>query len=60
MIGMAHSVDLHLLATRESEQTEWKDQVANVNDVVRTLSAFANDLANLGGICGLRGARGTG
>ncbi|MBT9584923.1 putative DNA binding domain-containing protein [bacterium] len=57
---MAHSVDLQLLATRESEQTEWKDQVSNVNDVGRTLSAFANDLANLGGgyvVCGVREER---
>lgn len=43
------------MARRESEQVEWKENVADVNDVVRTLSAFANDLANLGGgyvVCG--------
>jgi ATP-dependent DNA helicase RecG len=48
-------IDLRELARRESEQTEWKENVADVDDVVRTLSAFANDLANLGGgyvVCG--------
>jgi len=40
---------------RESEQVEWKGSVADIDDVVETLSAFANDLANLGGgyvVCG--------
>lgn len=49
------TVDLELLARRESEQTEWKENVADVNDVVRTLCAFANDISNLGGgyvVCG--------
>ncbi|WP_220791931.1 ATP-binding protein [Gluconacetobacter dulcium] len=49
------SIDLEQLAIRESEQIEWKENVADVDDVVQTLSAFANDLANLGGgyvICG--------
>jgi ATP-dependent DNA helicase RecG len=48
-------MDLDELARRESEQIEWKENVADVDDVVRTLSAFANDLANLGGgyvVCG--------
>lgn len=48
-------IDLDQLARRESEQTEWKDSVADVNDVVATLCAFANDLQNLGGgyvVCG--------
>jgi ATP-dependent DNA helicase RecG len=50
-----HSVDLEQLYRRESEQTEWKENVANPNDVVRCLAAFANDLSNLGGgyvVCG--------
>jgi ATP-dependent DNA helicase RecG len=54
---MTESIDLRLLAERESEQVEWKENVADVNDVVKTLSAFANDLANLVGgyvICGAR------
>jgi ATP-dependent DNA helicase RecG len=51
------AVDLQELSFRESEQIEWKENVADINDVVKTLSAFANDLANLGGgyvICGAR------
>lgn len=50
-------IDLGELLFRESEQVEWKENVADVNDVVRTLVAFANDLANLGGgrvVCGAR------
>lgn len=53
-------VDLDELAHRESEQVEWKENVADVDDVVATLSAFANDLMNLGGgyvVCGAREAR---
>lgn len=49
------AIDLEHLARRESEQTEWKENVADCDDVVRCLSAFANDLANLGGgyvVCG--------
>jgi ATP-dependent DNA helicase RecG len=52
---MAVQVDLDQLARRESEQTEWKESVADINDVVATLCAFANDLQNLGGgyvVCG--------
>jgi ATP-dependent DNA helicase RecG len=50
-------IDLQELSVRESEQTEWKENVADMDDVVETLSAFANDLANLGGgyvVCGAR------
>ncbi len=52
---MSGHIDLQQLATRESEQVEWKGNVADIDDVVETLSAFANDLANLGGgyvVCG--------
>jgi ATP-dependent DNA helicase RecG len=52
---MAVQVDLQQLALRESEQTECKENVADINDVVATLCAFANDLQNLGGgyvVCG--------
>lgn len=48
-------IDLDQLAARESEQVEWKENVARPDDVVETLAAFANDLANLGGgyvVCG--------
>lgn len=53
-------IDLDQLAQRESEQIEWKENVADVDDVVATLCAFANDLANLGGgyvVCGAREAK---
>ena len=54
---MTARFDLEQLVRRESEQTEWKENVADINDVVETLSAFANDLQNLGGgyvVCGAR------
>lgn len=54
---MTARVDLNELARRENEQTEWKENVADSDDVVATLSAFANDLQNLGGgyvVCGVR------
>jgi ATP-dependent DNA helicase RecG len=53
-------LSLDELARRESERTEWKENVADVDDVVATLSAFANDLQNLGGgtvVCGAREER---
>ena len=50
---MSARIDLSELSRRESEQTEWKETVADVDDVVATLAAFANDLQNLGGIDGL-------
>lgn len=54
---MSARVDLQELSRRESEQIEWKENVADINDVLATLAAFANDLQNLGGgyvICGAR------
>ena len=54
---MSPRVDLPELSRRESEQTEWKENVADIDDVVATLAAFANDLQNLGGgyvVCGAR------
>ncbi len=57
---MTDRIDLSSLARHESEQIEWKEGVADVDDVVATLSAFANDLQNLGGgyvVCGAREAR---
>ncbi|MBO3739493.1 ATP-binding protein [Actinoplanes flavus] len=53
-------IDLNELARRENEQTEWKENVADIDDVVATLSAFANDLQNLGGgyvVCGVAETR---
>lgn len=55
-------IDLDLLAARESEQIEWKENVADPDDVAATLCAFANDLANLGGgyvVCGAQEAKDT-
>jgi len=57
---MAARIDLTELSRRENEQTEWKENVADVDDVVATLSAFANDLQNLGGgyvVCGAKEER---
>ena len=54
------AIDLTELVTRESEQVEWKENVADIDDVVEALCAFANDLANLGGgyvVCGAREVR---
>ena len=51
------TIDLVALARRESEQVEWKENVADEEDVVCTLVAFANDRANLGGgyvVCGVK------
>ncbi len=48
-------IDLKDLATRESERVEWKQNVADIPDLVRTAVAFANDYSNLGGgyiVCG--------
>ncbi|WP_241076434.1 ATP-binding protein [Achromobacter xylosoxidans] len=48
-------IDLKEIATRESERVEWKENVADVPDLVRTAVAFANDYSNLGGgyiVCG--------
>lgn len=54
---MSERIELRELAARESEQVEWKESVADPDDVVRTVVAFANDLSNLGGgyvVCGAR------
>lgn len=48
-------VDLRELATRESERVEWKANVADISDIVKTAVSFANDFSNLGGgyiVCG--------
>ncbi len=54
------TLQLHDLLTRESEQVEWKEDVADWRDVVKTCVAFANDIGNLGGgyvVCGARETR---
>lgn len=53
-------IDLKELSARESERVEWKENVADIADVVRTISAFANDISNLGGgyvVCGAKETR---
>lgn len=53
--------DLDDLLQRESARVEWKRQAAEVEDVVKTLSAFANDLedSRQGGwvVCGVEEVR---
>jgi ATP-dependent DNA helicase RecG len=52
-----NKIDLPELSKRESERVEWKENVADIEDVVKTAVAFANDYSNLGGgyiICGAR------
>ena len=54
---MTTRIDLTQLAQRENEQTEWKENVADIDDVLEALCAFANDLQNLGGgfvVCGAK------
>lgn len=49
------SLDLSEIRKREIERVEWKKTVADVDDVVATIVAFANDFSNLGGgyvVCG--------
>jgi ATP-dependent DNA helicase RecG len=51
------NINLRELAQRESEQIEWKENVADIDNVIRTVVAFANDFSNLGGgyiVCGAR------
>ncbi len=52
---MNSKVDLKQLAKRESEQVEWKKNVADISDLIRTVTAFSNDFQNMGGgyiVCG--------
>lgn len=57
---MEFNIDLKELSSRESERVEWKengDDKNIVNSIVKTISAFANDIANFGGgyvICGAK------
>lgn len=52
---MKAKIDLKELAARESEQVEWKKNVADIEDVIRNVAAFSNDFQNMGGgyvVCG--------
>lgn len=54
---MANPISISELATRESSIVEWKENVADVKDVIETIVAFANDFLNLGGgyvVCGAK------
>lgn len=60
---MLFKIDLEELAFRESESVEWKengDYPEITKSIVKTLSAFANDIANKGGgyvVCGAKEIR---
>lgn len=52
---MKAKTELKELAARVSEQVEWKKNVADIDDVLRTITAFSSDFQNMGGgyvICG--------
>ncbi|KPA10904.1 transcriptional regulator [Candidatus Magnetomorum sp. HK-1] len=54
---MNQNIELSELAKRESERVEWKENVANIENIVKTIVAFANDYSNLGGgyvVCGAK------
>ncbi|OAV69982.1 Divergent AAA domain protein [Bacteroidales bacterium Barb4] len=57
---MNYNIDLKELSARESEKVEWKengDDKEVVKSIVKTISAFANDIANIGGgyvVCGAK------
>jgi predicted HTH transcriptional regulator len=57
---MNHNVDLKELSARESERVEWKERGDDkdiVKSIVKTISAFANDIGNVGGgyvVCGAK------
>jgi len=53
-------IDLNILAKHESESVEWKEHGDDPNvtqSIVKTIAAFANDIANTGGgyvVCGAK------
>jgi predicted HTH transcriptional regulator len=57
---MSYPIDLKELAQRESEKVEWKengDAQEVVSSIVKTISAFTNDVSNFGGgyvVCGAK------
>ena len=57
---MAYNIDLKELSQRENEKVEWKEKGDDKNaaeSIVKTISAFANDIANFGGgyvVCGAK------
>ena len=57
---MYFNIDLSEISLRESERVEWKengDDIDVVKKIVKTISAFANDISNFGGgyvVCGAK------
>jgi predicted HTH transcriptional regulator len=57
---MNYNIDLKELSQRESERVEWKengDSQDIVANIVKTISAFSNDISNFGGgyvVCGAK------
>ena len=57
---MAYNIDLKEISQRESEKVEWKENGDDKNvviSIVKTITAFANDIANFGGgyvVCGAK------
>ena len=57
---MSCMIDLKELSQRESEKVEWKENGDDrdiVRGIVKTISAFTNDIANFGGgyvVCGAK------
>jgi len=57
---MSFKIDLKELSVRKRERVEWKengDDINIVKEIVKTISAFANDISNFGGgyvVCGAR------
>lgn len=54
---MTRELDIKELLLRESASVEWKEGVADVEDVLKTITAFANDIQNVGGgyiVCGAK------
>jgi predicted HTH transcriptional regulator len=57
---MSYNIDLRELSIRESEKVEWKengDDKEVIKSIVKTVAAFANDIANVGGgyvVCGAK------
>lgn len=52
-----NKIELTELSKRESERVEWKENVSDIDDVIKTAVAFANDYSNLGGgyiVCGAK------
>ncbi len=50
-------VNLKELSQRQNIRVEWKENVADIEDIIKTAIAFSNDYSNLGGgyiVCGAK------